>query len=137
MGGMINMPIVFIWDGQNQTVLENLKNDADIGPALILPSEHILLPKDIKYEELNQPINNMMIAFMSDVFIGTRASSFAANIGVTRVLRGANPESNFIYVKRSQEEVIEICEQCLFLCDNDFCGNDPVIVKHYFYMMYC
>ena len=76
----------------------------------------------------------MMIAFMSDVFIGTRGSSFAADIGVKRVLRGANPESSFIYVKwykvtkegnKTQEEVIEICEEWI----QNHMSNYSTVVK--------
>jgi len=139
MGGIIDRPIVFIGDGQNEEVLKNLKKDPDIGPALIVPEEDVVLPDGMDFKSLPQPLNDMMIAVMGEMFIGTRASTFATMVGTMRVVRGADPLSNFIYTNRYSPEglrngeeqtgAIEICEECLFLCDNKrskICGHDVI-----------
>ena len=132
MGGTIDRPIVFIGDGQNEEIIKNLKNDPDIGPALIIPQD--IVPDDVEILWWTQPWSDMMIAIMGDTFIGTRASSFATIVGISRVVRGADPASNYIYTSRGnstidEETEIEICEECLFLCDKDqsnICGHDVI-----------
>jgi len=127
MGGTVDRPIVLISDGQNQEVIQNLKDDADIGPALIIPGD--IAPEGIDFP---QPWSDMMIAVMGDAFVGTRISSSAAMIGLIRVLKGADPGSNFVYTSRSnsrpnEETNIEICKHCLFLCKgNRYCGQSAV-----------
>eukprot|EP00536_Pseudo-nitzschia_multiseries_P009264 jgi/Psemu1/288342/fgenesh1_pg.254_\ len=142
MGGSIDRPIVFIGDGQKEEVLRNLKNDPDIGPALIVPEEDVVLTDGADFRSLPQPWNDMMIAVMGEMFIGTRASTFATMTGTMRVMRGADPSSNFIYTTRytskgldslaageKQTDAIEICEDCLFFCDgkqSNICGHEVV-----------
>ena len=124
-------PIVLIGDGQKKEVVENLKNDADIGPHLIV-AEEIATRNDSV--EIPQPWSDMAIAIMSDTFIGTRVSTFATVCGMFRVVRGADPASNFIYTSRDEDNEqqsggVDICEDCLFLCDKDqshICGNNVV-----------
>ena len=120
MGGTIDKPIVIIGDGQKKEIIEKLALDPDIGPALIIPQE--ILPENVEIAGSTQPWSDMMVAIMSDIFIGTRASSFATIVGLFRVVRGADPASNFIYTSQenstlNQGSDIEICEDCLFLCD--------------------
>jgi len=137
MGDTIDKPIVFIGDGQKKEVLEKLKKDPDIGPALIVPEEDIVLPDGVK---VSQPFSDMMLAIMGDVFIGTRASTFATMVGVSRVVRGADPASNYIYTRQhnssiavrnreKQMDIVEVCEKCLFFCDkiqSNFCGEEVI-----------
>ena len=123
-----DMPIVLIGDGQNKEVIENLKKDSDIGPSLIV-AEEINTLDGVK---IPQPWSDMAIAIMSDIFIGTRVSTFATVVGMSRIARGADPASNFIYTSQNDERdsgSIEICEDCLFLCDKDqshLCGDGRV-----------
>jgi len=124
LGGKIDKPIVLIGDGQNKDVVQNLKNDADIGPALIVAEE--IAPAGVK---IPQPTSDMTIAIMSDAFIGTRVSSFAVIVGMFRVARGADPATNFVYTSPNDdgEWTTEICEDCLYLCDenqSNLCGNN-------------
>jgi len=129
MGGTVDRPVVFIGDGQNRTVLENLRNDPDIGPALIV-ADDLVAAYGI---EVNQPWSDMVVAWNSDLFIGTRVSTFATVVGVSRVLSGADPASNYLYTNRTIDDRqgvdIEVCESCLFLCDEDethLCGHEPL-----------
>ena len=130
MGGIIDRPIVLIGDGQKQEIIDNLKNDIDIGPALIIPQD--IVPNSVGI--LSQPWSDMMVAIIGDTFIGTRASSFATIVGIFRVVRGADPASNFIYTSRdnstfNKDTNVEICEDCLFLCDEDqsnLCGKNVI-----------
>ena len=132
MGGTIDRPIVLIGDGQNKEVVQNLKNDADIRPALIIPED--IVPDGVEVSWWTQPWSDMMIAIMGDAFIGTRASTFATITGIFRVVKGSDPASNFIYTSQGnssikEEEGIEVCEDCLFFCDtdnSDLCGHSPV-----------
>eukprot|EP00535_Pseudo-nitzschia_heimii_P008209 CAMPEP_0197187784 /NCGR_PEP_ID=MMETSP1423-20130617/16563_1 /TAXON_ID=476441 /ORGANISM="Pseudo-nitzschia heimii, Strain UNC1101" /LENGTH=413 /DNA_ID=CAMNT_0042639447 /DNA_START=30 /DNA_END=1271 /DNA_ORIENTATION=+ len=132
MGGTIDRPIVLIGDGQNQEVIQKLRHDADIGPALIVPED--IIPDDVEVFWWTQPWSDMMIAIMGDAFVGTRASTFAKVIGMFRVVKGADPASNFIYTSRGnssdkERAAIEVCEDCLFLCSGDernLCGDVPV-----------
>ena len=129
MGDVIDRPIVFIGDGQNKEVLAKLKNDTDIGQALVIPQE--LFPD---HQSLNQPISDMMIAIMGDTFIGTRVSTFATIVGLSRVIIGADPASNYIYTSRNESTAnnktgVEVCKDCLFLCDpsqSDLCGREII-----------
>lgn len=132
MGGSIDRPIVLIGDGENKEVIEKLKRDPDIGPALIIPND--VVPDNVEVLWWTQPWSDMMIAVMSDTFVGTRVSSFATMVGIFRVVRGADPASNFIYTSREnstskERPSIEICEDCLFLCDTDesiLCGEKVI-----------
>ena len=133
MGGVIDRPIVLIGDGQNKEVIENLKRDIDIGPALIIPQN--IISDDIKSLEPPQPWNDMAIAIMSDTFIGTRISTFATVVGMFRVLtRGADPASNYLYTSQNKSAVngqslVEVCEDCLFFCDpslSHLCGDNII-----------
>lgn len=124
MGGNIDRPIVLIGDGQNKDVIKNLKKDADIGPALIVAED--IVPDGV---QIPQPTSDMAIAIMSDTFIGTRVSSFATIVGLFRVARGADPATNFIYTSQqdNSDSGIEICEDCLYLCDKEqsnLCGKN-------------
>jgi len=127
MGGSIDKPIVFIGDGQNQKVLKNLKADKEIGPALVVPPNG---------PEVPQPWSDMMIAIMGDVFIGTRVSSFAVVIGLSRVIRGEDPKSNYIYTggydpSIDEKQNVTVCESCLFLCNQSLshlCGSRVISI---------
>lgn len=117
LGGTIDKPIVVIWDGQKPEVIETLRRDPEIGPALIVAED--IVPKDI---EIPQPLSDFAIGVMSDVFIGARVSSFAANIGVFREALGADPTTNKIYTspgKFDKDGKLEVCEDCLYLCDKN------------------
>ena len=93
-------PIVLIGDGQNKQVEENLRGDPDIGPRLIVPSIDFSSEYTTKIELWTQPLNDMMAAILpsSEAFVGTRVSTFATVIGVSReVAFDAPPKTNFIY----------------------------------------
>jgi len=130
MGGTVDKPIVLIGDGQNKEVIDKLKNDTDIGPALIIPGD--IIPDGVEVSPRTQPWSDMMIAIMGDAFIGTRVSTVATMVGVFRVVTGADPASNFIYTSRTsssfnEQTNVEVCEDCLFFCDtdqSDMCGHD-------------
>ncbi len=129
IGTTIDKPIVFIWDGQNQDVLDSLKNDSEIGPALIVCEEDLVVPKGV---DIPQPLSDFMVGIMSDIFIGTRASSFAANIGVFREALGRDPTTNKIYTipgKLDSLGVLKVCEDCLYLCNEKLrmpCGHSTI-----------
>ena len=117
---------LFLWDGQKKDVVQNLKNDIDIGPALIVAED--IAPTDV---EIPQPMSDMTLAIMSDAFIGTRVSTFAAIVAKFRVARGADPATNFVYTipNNDGEWTTEICEDCLYLCDEEqsnLCGNEVI-----------
>jgi hypothetical protein len=176
-----DLPIVFISDGQNKDVLTNLKNDPDIGKSIIVPRDIIEQTsstistnnnqKSKSYDDLvlwwTQPWNDMMVAIHSDIFIGTRSSSFATIVGISRIAIGKDPKTNYIYTEQldrqhqrqlpnstsdndnnnnnsiigsvvdgqQQQEnkersmIIDICEECLFLCNNSqshLCGHEVI-----------
>jgi hypothetical protein len=116
LGAPIVQPIVFITDQQNKKTLTDLQNDPDIGPMMIVQNDVMKSPKMRKHgdNDLYYVLNDMLVAIMSDTFIGTRVSSFAQNIGKIRVFLGADPESNYIFVKRSGS-TIKNCGECLAL----------------------
>ena len=166
----INQPpiaIVFISDGQNKDVLINLKNDPDIGPSIIVPRDIIersntnnQKSKSKTYDDIvlwwTQPWNDMMVAIHSDIFIGTRSSTFATIVGMSRIAIGKDPKTNYIYTEQKQKLmdrrphysasvqqqqqqqqenkeqsniIIDVCEECLFLCNKSqshLCGHDII-----------
>jgi hypothetical protein len=113
LGTPILQPIVFITDGQNNQTQIDLQRDPDIGPMLIVQSDLMNSPRmnDEAENDLYYVLNDMLVAIMSDTFIGTRVSSFANNVGRIRRYLGADPESNFIYVEINGTAV-ENCVNC-------------------------
>jgi hypothetical protein len=130
LGDNIDFPIVFIGDGQNEVVLNRLKSDTVIGPNVIVPDELLSMHN------------------ITDIFsIGTRVSSMALMIGLIRVLRGADPRSNYIYVHRKREKgngvinnrnsgrsiaapPLKVWQDCLFLCNttkSHLCGHENLL----------
>jgi hypothetical protein len=75
--GMMNYPIVFISDGQNNSVLNRLLDDADIGPLIrVVPDEATWIGGDLT------------LGVMSNVFIGNPASTFTGFIAKARLALG-------------------------------------------------
>ena len=75
--GMLNYPIVVIHDGENEQVINRLKEDPDIGPMIrLVPSEASWIGGDIT------------LGVMADVFIGNPASTFSTFIARTRLSLG-------------------------------------------------
>ena len=72
----------------------------------------------------------MMIAVLSDAFIGTRISTMAKMIGMIRVMLGKDPATNYVYVGRDYPGApLKVCEECIFLCDETrsrLCGDEPL-----------
>jgi hypothetical protein len=175
LGYTNQLPIVFISDGQNKDVLTNLKNDPDIGQSVIVPRDIVEQTSNSdnnqnkSYDDIvlwwTQPWSDMMIAIHSDIFIGTRASSFATIVGLLRIAIGKDPKTNYIYTEqrnrqrphnsksdndnsiiiasndgqqqqqqqqqenKEQSMIIDVCEECLFLCNNSqshLCGHDVI-----------
>jgi hypothetical protein len=128
VGTPVKYPIVFITDGQNEKVLPMLRDDPDIGPHLIVPKELPSLRR--LYSHFQQPISDMVIAINSEIFIGTRISTMAKIVGITRVILGADPATNYVYTQEGEEEgTWEVCEDCIFLCDyskSNLCGEEAV-----------
>ncbi|KAL7463604.1 hypothetical protein ACHAXS_003963 [Conticribra weissflogii] len=75
--GMVHFPIVVITDGQNEEVIQRLRNDTEIGPQLrLVPSNASWIGGD------------MTLALMSNVFIGNPASTFSGFIVKSRLAMG-------------------------------------------------
>ena len=127
LGTRIAMPIVLVGDGQNEQVPKKLREDSEIGPRLIVAAD---LPT---IEDNNiGPLNDMVLAMNSEIFIGTRVSSMSLIIAQVRVFLGADPQSNFVYTwrknstERGTEASIEVCGDCIWLCNvtqSDVCGG--------------
>jgi hypothetical protein len=125
LGTPIDQPIVLITDGQNKRSLTDLESDPDIGPNLIVQNQLMAIPTTEKekqrlegptHDDLYYVLNDLMVAVLSDTFIGTRVSTFALNVGRIRVLSfEADPQSNYIHVRMENgTNKIEICEDCIF-----------------------
>jgi hypothetical protein len=78
-------------------------------------------------------VDDMMLATMSDYFIGPRVSSMSLMIGMMRVAAmGADPQTNLIFVKERVSIFgflgpvqYTVCRHCVFYCDptiSDICG---------------
>jgi hypothetical protein len=120
--GAQGLPIVFFSDGQNPDVLKQLQDDTEIGPHLIdIPS---LMNRSNITRTVNAIVNDFMVGVHSEVFIGTRASTMASNIGLARVLSGADPASNYIFVQHGPSQgsnyssSLNVCGDCIFYCPN-------------------
>mmetsp|Transcript_20906 Transcript_20906/g.39084 ORF Transcript_20906/g.39084 Transcript_20906/m.39084 type:complete len:237 (+) Transcript_20906:2-712(+) len=141
LGDTIDHPIVLIGDGQNEEVLRRLRSDKVIGPHLIVPEE---LPRIRAIDNREQPVSDMVVGINADIFIGTRVSTMALMVGMIRVILGADPVSNYIYVHRDKKPLISlpegdiprsptqtlsVCKECLFLCNiskSDICGHESL-----------
>jgi hypothetical protein len=115
-----------ISDMQNRTIIDDLLNDSEIGRHVIAPA------LDSKFKKTDVA-SDFVIAAMSDIFVGTRVSSMAVMIGVTRVVLGADPQSNYVYVKQrpsnSTNQQFEVCGECVFFCngtESTLCGNGEI-----------
>lgn len=120
LGWFGQVPIVVITDMQSSGVIENLKNDFEIGNEIVVPSFDI---KGLRQE--THPATDMMIAVMSDAFVGTRISSMAKIIGLVRTLIGKEPQTNLLYMDKE----LNVCEQCIYYCNATavpVCGDRPV-----------
>lgn len=127
--------IVVIGETANENALVALQSDPDIGQNVIIPAweDVVSIPGSI-----DSQISDMMIASKSDIFIGTKTSSTASLIGAIRVALGADPQSNYIYVKQidpsydddyntddgvvvgeeDKTPEMHVCGDCIFLCDD-------------------
>lgn len=128
-----DLPIVFLWDGQREGLPERLASDPIIGPKFVRAEHLFEVPPGTEVQ------NDMMIALFSDVFIGTRVSTMATSIAMSRVVMGAKPESNLVFLQRLEEDgqapedeeyhSWHVCEDCLFVCKAEkspLCGHQPI-----------
>jgi hypothetical protein len=126
LGLLGHMPIVVISDMQNQTILDNLLANEEIGKHIIVPA---LNPK---FDFINFPASDMMIAVMSDFFVGPRVSSMTVMIGLIRAVLGADLQSNYIYVTQrpaeSTDRQFDVCGECIFNCEKGsaICGESNI-----------
>ena len=146
------LPLVVITDGQNPAVVTTLRQDPELGARIRVPDDTFSDdPMGMSTAPPPQPYSDMLVAIQSEVFIGTRASSFATMIGMIRVALGYAPATNYIYTEQhsspapppqtqvsgvsssssssSPVMMIDVCEECLFLCDNTqshLCGHEVI-----------
>ena len=100
---LLNHPIIFITDNQRPEILERLLADPDIGPNIrLIPSEASWVGGDI------------MLALMSNAFIGNPASTFSGFIANSRSALGYN--HNYMYRRRTDNGTwIDVCDnRCSF-----------------------
>jgi hypothetical protein len=123
LGLVGRVPIAVIGDMQNRAIIDDLLNDSEIGRHAIAPA---LDPQFKKTDAAS----DFVIAAMSDIFVGTRVSSMAVMIGVTRVVLGADPQSDHVCVKQrpsnSTHRQFEVCGECVFFCngtESTLCGQ--------------
>ena len=145
------LPLVVITDGQNPAVVTTLRQDPELGARIRVPDDTFSDdPMGMSTAPPPQPYSDMLVAIQSEVFIGTRASSFATMIGMIRVALGYDPKTNYIYTEQHSSPapppqaqvsgifssssfppvvMIDVCEECLFLCDNTqshLCGHEVI-----------
>jgi len=101
--GMTNNSILMITDGQNTDVIDRLSSDPATGPYFqVVPQAVSTMAGDI------------MLAILSDVFIGNPASSFSQYIAMVRYALGF--KHNYLYVRRD-----EINRKWETYCDDESC----------------
>lgn len=100
--GMNNNSILMITDGQNTEVPDRLASDPAIGPYFqVVPQSASTMTGDI------------MLAILSDVFIGNPASSFSQYIAMVRYALGLG--KSYLYVRRGTGDRWEM------FCDDETC----------------
>ena len=161
MNGTIDRHIVYISDGQNPDTLRRLREDPEVGPALIVAGDvadaamgrstangRVNRTTTARVLDFPQPWSDISVAIMGDAFVGTRVSTFAVMVGLSRVVLGMDPGSNFLYTssyspgdldgfdgrgvggdggddaatgdddERRNHQGIAVCKSCLFGCDH-------------------
>ena len=114
-GVLGHMPVVVISDMQQEASLNALQNDPEIGRHVIVPAldPETFFPRG----QTSSVAIDMVLAAKSAIFAGTRASSMAHIIGLLRVVGGADPSSNYIYVQQREGnngEDLKVCGDCVF-----------------------
>lgn len=118
-----NLPIVVISDMQNATVVENLR--MAFGDKVIVPAWDFKAENSSNYTVTD----DMMVAAMAQVFVGSRASSMAILIAQLRVIYGHDALSNYVYVR---ENSTNVCGHCAFVCSKQeradgLCGVNDLL----------
>jgi len=89
--GMLDSSILMITDGQNSEVVDRLRSDPVIGPNFhVVPDKVSTMTGDI------------MLAIMSEVFIGNPSSSFSQYITMVRYALGF--EKSYLHVRKKDSD---------------------------------
>ena len=87
--GMLDYPIILLTDGKSSDVERELFNDPMIGPKLIVLSENVVLNGA-----------DVVLAVLSDVYIGNPASVTSGFIARSRMALGYSAESTQLFRRK-------------------------------------
>jgi len=126
------IPMVVIADLQQEKNLDALRQDAEIGPPVIIPALDMTI-----FDSSGTGVgSDMVMATNSAIFARRRASSMSSMIGLLRVTAGADPKSNFIHVGVRADGKLDVCAECIFFCNKTAvppppCGaRTPFVLAH-------
>mmetsp|Transcript_27171 Transcript_27171/g.46295 ORF Transcript_27171/g.46295 Transcript_27171/m.46295 type:complete len:285 (+) Transcript_27171:1-855(+) len=102
--GMANKTILMITDSKTQGPIQRLSSDPELGPHFqVVPNEVSTLTGDI------------MLAILSDVFIGNPVSTFSQYIAQARYALGI--ENSYLFARKKNDE----SEQWETFCNDEVC----------------
>ena len=129
--GLLGKPIYIISDELNPNLVEDLQLDPTIGKDIRVISSMMKNTTATKAKTATTSWvgGDMMLAVLSDCFIGTPVSTLSGNIARARIALGKDPFTNFLFPEKKNKKD----EVWTFSCQNnsDYCLYDARVLSHY------